>query len=34
MNRGNDALTAFASGAVLIVFGLFLIVGCGSLFDK
>jgi hypothetical protein len=34
MNRGNDALTAFFAGVVLIFFGGLLFVGCMSLFDN
>lgn len=34
MNKGNDALTAFFAGTVLVFFGGLLFIGCASLFDK
>jgi hypothetical protein len=34
MNRGNDALTAFFAGFVLIFVGGILFMGCASLLDK
>ena len=34
MIRGNDALTAFFAGFVIIFFGGLLFMGCASLLDK
>jgi hypothetical protein len=34
MNKGNDALTAFFAGTVLVFFGGLLFIGCISLLDK
>jgi hypothetical protein len=34
MNRGNDALTAFFAGVVLMMVSGIVFVGCMSLFDK